>query len=66
MPLEEGTKGSPKKEDPFNVKLQMFFKRKRKFSVKDRKKAKEKENPRSKIGRKQKKIYIKVFGLGNI
>jgi len=44
----------------------MFFKRKRKFSVKDRKKAKEKENPRSKIGRKQKKIYIKVFGLGNI
>ena len=65
MPLEEGTKGSPKKEDLFTVKLQICFKskRKRKSSVKGRKKAKEKESTWSKIGRKKKKK--KVPGQGS-
>ena len=63
--------GSPKKEDPYAFKQQVRFKsekKKKKFPIKDRKKAKEKKKfltndwktarekkSRSRIGRKQKK-----------
>ena len=48
LPSEEGTKGSPKKEDQFFVKLKVHFK-----SGKKRKR-----NSRSKIGRKKKEKEI--------
>jgi len=61
LPSEEGTMGSPKKEESLTVELLTRFKKKRqkekKFTVKDRKKTKKKEKKRessqSKIRRKQ-------------
>ena len=70
--------GSPKKKESFTIELLTCFQNKMKFPIKDRKTTKEKkkkfpikdkkktkekkQNSLSKIGRKQKKIYRKVFG----
>jgi len=53
-------------DENFHPRPQKKTKIKRKSSIEDQKKTKGKESSRSNIGRKQKKIYVKVFGLDNI